>query len=190
MENCSKYNIRIINLSIGANDRYVNMPLVKAVDDAWDAGLVVIAAAGNAGLRSGVVTSPGISKKIITVGCCTSVSPQIKIDDSCGYYHRQLLCPDVYAPGNNIISCLSPMKNTEDIPIYEHSYIPMSGTSMATPMVSGAAALLLEKTPSLSPAQIKKILWTSATVITRENPKNGGLLNIQEMLDCVRPRFR
>ena len=80
---------------------------------------------------------------------------------------------DILAPGENIASCLSPEKDTGQSIVINKNYILMSGTSMATPMVSGAAALLLEKEPGLDSVKVRERLINSSS---------GGLLNIKNLL--------
>ena len=53
MDNARKYNIKVVNLSIGTNDRKVNLPLTEAVERLWRMGIVVVAAAGNPDGRNG-----------------------------------------------------------------------------------------------------------------------------------------
>lgn len=68
LDNAERYNIKVANLSIGTNNTSSNDPLVKAVEAAWDKGITITIAAGNNGPNACSVTSPGISKKVITVG--------------------------------------------------------------------------------------------------------------------------
>lgn len=71
LKNKEKYNIRIVNISVGTLPHVADKEeneLLESVEQLWDAGLVVVAAAGNYGPENGTVTTPGISKKIITVG--------------------------------------------------------------------------------------------------------------------------
>ena len=68
IDNRERYNIRVANLSIGTKDTGSNDPLVRAVEAAWDAGIVMIVAAGNNGPAKQSITSPGTSRKVITVG--------------------------------------------------------------------------------------------------------------------------
>lgn len=68
IDNMDTFNIRVMNLSIGMTDQGSDAPLVKAVEAAWDRGVVVCVAAGNNGPGKNTVTSPGISRKVITVG--------------------------------------------------------------------------------------------------------------------------
>ena len=93
-----------------------------------------------------------------------------------------MFLPDIWAPGENIVSTLSPdydfdLQNRDSAKIVEKYYIKMSGTSMATPMVSGAVALLLEKYPYLSPDQIKRHM-----ILSSQYGKEKGLLNLNACL--------
>lgn len=92
--------------------------------------------------------------------------------------------PDILCPGENIISVLSPnysfnFQNRDPKNIVDKNYISMSGTSMATPIVSGAVALLLEKYSSLSPNKVKEILLKKSDSIFNGNCK---YLNINNLL--------
>lgn len=189
IDNRSKYNIRVANLSIGTNDRNINYPLVNAVNAAWDHGIVVVAAAGNSEGRNKGVTSPGISRKIITAGMYDSTESssgrryEIR---RMGLFNQYVLRPDVLAPGTDIISCLSPNKDIYGLNVTDDNYIEMSGTSMSTPMVSGAIALMLQSDRSLTPNQIKQIIWNCS--INSVNKTQGGceLLNIERLISYKR----
>ena len=74
IDNAKKYNIRIANLSIGTEPQLTDDPLVKAVEFAWESGIIITTAAGNNGPKFGTITSPGISKKVITVGTADDTS--------------------------------------------------------------------------------------------------------------------
>ena len=70
-KNRDKYNIKVVNISVGTLPKAGNNEksiLLNGVDELWDLGINVVAAAGNAGPEPGTITTPGISKKIITVG--------------------------------------------------------------------------------------------------------------------------
>lgn len=177
-ENREKYDIRIVNLSVGTGISDSFDPLVSAVEALWDKGVVVVSAAGNGGPAPGSVTSPGTSRKVITVGClddnkkCSIWDRAVKDFSGRGPTRDCIVKPDILAPGAEIYSC----SNTGE-------YIPLSGTSMSTPIVSGAAALLLEKYPELTPDQVKYMLKITAEDLNCPKNRQGwGLLNIERLL--------
>jgi serine protease AprX len=191
--NRAKYNIRVVNLSLGhpVAESSLTDPLCEAVLRAVNSGLVVVAAAGNMGRSAdghmvlGSIMSPGNSPYAITVGATNTFGTVSRSDDAVATYSSRgptrfdmTVKPDVAAPGNRIVSLEA---NGSYLPRNypathvagsgPNSYMYLSGTSMATPMVSGAAALLLQGGPGLTPAQIKLLLQSGATYM-----KNGGLL--------------
>lgn len=194
MDNRKKYNIRICNLSIGTADAGQTDPLVKAVNAAWDAGIVIVIAAGNNGPSVGSVTSPGISRKVITVGASDDhMSVQIWGDTLVNFSGRgpTLECivkPDVIAPGSDITSCLSPQADKEvrensETDIVSQNYIKMSGTSMSTPIVTGGIALLLERYPSLTPDDVKYMIKQSSVNLNYSaNQQGWGLIDIEKLV--------
>ena len=190
-----QYNIRVINLSLGRPvfESYTKDPLCQAVEQAWAAGIVVVAAAGNSGRDDsqgtqgyGTISAPGNDPAVITVGAMKDMGTVTRGDDLIASYSSKgptlidhIVKPDIVAPGNRIIS-LQATKSTLETKssvnfimnsYYEMSgsksysgiYYRLSGTSMAAPMVSGAAALLLQKTPSLTPDVVKARLMKTAT---------------------------
>ncbi|WP_405729438.1 S8 family serine peptidase [Anaerotignum sp.] len=160
MDNFRKYNIRVVNLSIGTNDRKVNLPLKEAVEQLWQAGIVVVAAAGNPDGHSGHRPPPAVSSGVISVGAWED--RQYFQSASFSRFTREE-SPDLWAMGDDIISVLSPdydftLPNRSRRNVVHPHYIRMSGASMATPFVSGAAARLLERHPRAHPREIKKML--------------------------------
>ncbi len=190
----SKYNIRVINLSLGrpVYESYTLDPLCQAVEQAWKAGIVVVVAAGNDGRNNnagtngyGTISAPGNDPYVITVGAMNTLGTSSRADDHIASYSSKgptlfdhIVKPDLVAPGNRIISLytaaltLNHLYPGNEIPnsLYQtnannnasSTYYLLSGTSMAAPMVSGAAALLLQKTPTLTPDQVKARLMQSA----------------------------
>lgn len=175
-ENKERYGIRIVNISVGSYSRKgmsEESVLVKGVNAAWDDGMVVVVAAGNQGPGRMTITTPGISRKVITVGCSddhkeVNVSGNRMIDYSGRGPTGACICkPDIVAPGSSVISCCNEAGR----------YMIKSGTSMSTPIVTGAIALLLEKYPQMSNRDVK--LRLRERCIDLGLPKNqqgwGGL---------------
>lgn len=181
-EHQKQYNIRIVNISVGSFSRKnmnENSVLVRGVNEAWDDGLVVVVAAGNMGPKNGTITTPGISRKVITVGCSDDhkeihVMGSKMIDYSGRGPTSSCICkPDIVAPGASIISCSN----------HYGQYTGKSGTSMATPLVSGALALLLEKYPDMNNRDVKLRLWERAVDIgLPRNQQGHGMLNVAALL--------
>ncbi|MBS6196570.1 MAG: S8 family peptidase [Clostridiales bacterium] len=153
-ENKKRYGIRIVNISIGtvgSGNKNSDL-LVKAVEELWDEGLVVVTAAGNMGPEPGSITAPGISRKVITVGSSDLLDASGGISGT-GPTKECICKPDIVTPGAGVISCAPGVKS---------GYTVKSGTSMSTPKVSGAIALMLEKDPLLSNVEIKMLLKEAA----------------------------
>ncbi len=159
IENRKEYNIRILNISVGmlpTADEAEKANLMLAVEKAWNSGIVVVAAAGNNGPKKNSVTVPGQCRSIITVG---SIDDFVKrgIGLKNGYSGRGpteccVVKPEILAPGTAIRSCSS----------RGNGYEVKSGTSMSAPIISGSIALLLQKYPGLTPAQVKLRLYERA----------------------------
>ena len=181
-ENKEKYGIRVVNISVGSlsrKDMSENSVLVRGVDAAWDDGLVVVVAAGNHGPGRMTITTPGISRKVITVGCSDdSKEVEVMGNRMVDYSGRgpTMACiskPDLVAPGSGIISCCN----------QPGQYMPKSGTSMSTPLVSGAVALLLERYPQMTNRDVKLRLIERAVDMGRPHNQQGwGLLDVGRLL--------
>jgi serine protease AprX len=178
----SKFNIRVMNLSLGRPiyESFRTDPLCLAVESAWKAGIVVVVAAGNEGrnntagnLGYGTILAPANDPYVITVGAMKTEGTLSRGDDSIASYSSKgpsvldnIIKPDIVAPGNRMVSILSHRNAllAELFPanVVNKDYIRLSGTSVAAPMVSGAAALLLQKQPALTPDQVKARLMKTA----------------------------
>jgi subtilisin family serine protease len=181
VEAAVKDGMDVINLSLGEpeidQDRDV---LVTAIDNAADAGVVPTIAAGNDfdTFGRGSVGSPGTAPKAITAAAVTK-SKVIADFSSGGPTPLSLeLKPDVSAPGVSILS---------SVPVHDGSYAVFNGTSMAAPHVAGGAALLRQRHPDWTVAQIKSALeQTGDQVFADDGSKTevpttregGGLINL------------
>ncbi|MBR0598333.1 S8 family peptidase [Sinanaerobacter chloroacetimidivorans] len=178
------YNIRVINLSLGIKieSPYDDDPLVRGANAAVRHGISVITAAGNNGPGKCTINSPGVSPYVITVGAADLTQADslggIKVANfsSRGPTLAGDIKPDLIAPGVEIPSLDG--KNPK-------GYAVQSGTSMAAPVVSGAAACLYAMRPRLTPSQVKRILIQDALPIKNENrnAQGRGLLNYKVFLN-------
>jgi serine protease AprX len=165
-----QYNVRVINLSLGAPPRanYRLDPLAAGVEMAWLRGLVVVAASGN---TAGVVDSPGADPYVITVGATDDRQTAVVGDDLMGTFSGSgtpagsTPKPELVAPGRKIVAIRAPGSSLDQL-LPDHvmraangsSYFRLTGTSMSTAVVSGVVALLLERQPGLRPDQVKAVL--------------------------------
>jgi len=166
------YNIRVINLSFGAPATlpYRADPMSAAVEIAWRRGLVVVAASGNGGPQRDTVETPGIDPYVITVGATDDRGTLGQGDDMLAWFSAwgspdSNAKPDLVAPGRRLVSLRVPgsaldMLFPDRVVVAQNgsTYFRLTGTSMATAVVSGAAALLLQRRPSLTPDQVKTLL--------------------------------
>lgn len=181
-DNRERYGIRIVNISVGSFSKKgmtENSVLVRGVNAAWDDGLVVCVAAGNMGPGMNTITTPGISRKVITVGCSddykeVNVMGNRMIDYSGRGPTGACICkPEIIAPGAGIISCANE----------SGQYLAKSGTSMSTPLVSGAIALLLQKYPYMTNRDVKLMLRERAVDLGLPiNQQGWGMLDVERLL--------
>src|SRR5215208_5974122 len=180
------YNIRVVNLSLSSAvaESYKTDPLDAAVEHAWFSGLVVVTAAGNEGTTNdGVTFSPANDPWVITAGALDDRGTWSRLDDilagwsSHGLTQDGVRKPEVLAPGAGMVSTLAPGSDFADLCprcVVDGRYFRAGGTSMASAVVSGAAALLVEQHPDWTPAQVK-----GALVATLEDvPGAGGAVDV------------
>jgi serine protease AprX len=196
-----------LSLGTPVYESYTLDPLCQAAEAAWKAGIVVVTAAGNYGRSTtmgvngyGTIASPGNDPYVITVGAMKTNGTSIRSDDSIASFSSKgptaydfIVKPDLVAPGNNTVSLMAPNSTiaaefppalvpnsyyqVNPAPGNSTSYIMLSGTSMATPVVSGAAALMLQKQPNLTPDQVKARLMKTATKVFPLYTTSYGKLN-------------
>src|SRR4051794_2505931 len=171
------YGIRVVNLSLESTtaQSYQTDPLDAAVEAAWFHGIVVVAAAGNRGTDADAVKyAPGNDPFVISVGALDDQASQADGDDSRATWSSRgttqdgFVKPEIHAPGARIVSTLAPNSAFATLCptcIVEGQMIRAGGTSMAAPVVAGAAALLLQKYPSLTPNQVKGVLIRSSRLV-------------------------
>lgn len=167
MDYATKSDARIISMSLGSETH--TQSLDDAVTKAVQAGKVVVVAAGNSGPNANTIACPADSPDAITVGA-TDDNDQIASFSSRGPNYDGSVKPDVTAPGVDIVSDRA--TGTNDDKAIDTYYLSMSGTSMATPMVSGAIADLLQKQPNLTVAQVKSIMEKTAKPLGSGLPNN------------------
>ncbi|MGE5813785.1 MAG: S8 family peptidase [Acidobacteriota bacterium] len=212
-ENKDALNIRVVNLSLatGVHESYTTDPLGQATRRAVEAGLVVVASAGNVGrdpLTGGSayagITAPGNAPWVLTVGASNHMGTNDRSDDTIAAFSSRgptavdnLAKPDIVAPGVGIESLSAPgsalyarlspylLHGTDES---ETPYLSLTGTSMSAPVVSGAVALMLQANPSLTPNQVKAILqytarrYSGLDVLTQ----GGGFLNVKGAVDLAK----
>jgi serine protease AprX len=206
IDNRTAYNIRIINLSLGAAvvQSYKDDPLCEAVERAVSAGMVVVAAAGNYGVTKdgnlvfGSVTSPGNDPAALTVGAIDMHATAKRSDDTVAKYSSKgptlfdlALKPDLVAPGSRLVSAEAADSYLSTTYPERHvagsgsnAYMALSGTSMAAGVASGAVALLLEEKPQLSPVEVKLALQVTSSMVNGEGflTAGSGELNVSAAL--------
>jgi serine protease AprX len=167
------FNIRVVNLSLESTvaESYRTDPLDAAAEAAWFKGIVVVAAAGNRGSASDAVSyAPGNDPYVISAGAVDDMGTKKVTDDtladwsSRGVTQDGFSKPEVIAPGAHIVSTLAPKSAFTTLCkscIVSGQYFRVGGTSMSAPMVAGAAALLLQANPGLTPNQVKGALTSS-----------------------------
>lgn len=192
IDNMEEHQIDVISLSLGAeaDDSNCNDPLVQIVEQAWAAGMVVCVAAGNSGPDKRTIGTPGISSKVVTVGAIDDQNTVNRSDEViASFSSRGPACgeeskPDLLAPGVNIISLRAPgsfLDKTAKSGRVDSNYFSLSGTSMATPICAGAAALVLQNNSGISPDQVKQNLLQGS--VDRGLPayaQGEGYLDVQQ----------
>lgn len=189
IQNRIRYQIRVLNVSLGvgtSGEKERMGELIDLLDEIWEQGIVVVCAAGNNGPREGTISPLGSSRRVITVGCHEG-GYFGKRKDLCENYSgrgsQNMLYrkPDVVAPGTDIISCNVQCRGNNRNG-YRNAYVKKSGTSMATPVVSGASALFLQKYPYMNNEQVKRKMIYGARDMGDSWSKQGwGMLNLEEM---------
>jgi serine protease AprX len=182
-------NIRIINLSYGTNSAqdYTVDPLAYAAERAWKEGIVVVAAGGNYGFQrhmnnAPALANPAIDRYVIAVGASDSNGTLTQLDDSVPAFspwpkRGATRSVDLIAPGTHIQGLRVPesyLDQNHPEGRLDSRYFRGSGTSQSAAIVSGAAALILDKHPDATPDEVKKLLASTAFEIDGKSQAIGG----------------
>ncbi|MDG6103865.1 S8 family serine peptidase [Dactylosporangium aurantiacum] len=183
--------IRVLNLSYGSGGSGQSWtdPLQFAVERAWKAGIVVVAAAGNNGNAAGTLTNPATDDWVLAVGATATNGTTATGDDTLATFTNLASTTtagvagqvDLLAPGTSIASLRVPGSNVDNL--YPSARVGEtlfkgSGTSQATAVVSAAAALLLQAKPAATPNQVKDWLIKGATALGTGTAKTLGLAEL------------
>ncbi len=194
IKNRKRYGIRILNLSVVATafTSCSNDPLCQAIEKAVKAGIVTVVCAGNSGPAPNSITTPGISPFAISVGAADDRNSKRQSDDTIADFSSRgptidgLIKPDLVAPGVDITSLRVPgsLLDIQNPHLrVGRWYFTLSGCSMATPIVSGAVAQLLQWQPSLTPHQVKELLTKHAVNLGFDpNTQGSGEVDVRFLL--------
>ncbi|MGE3403108.1 MAG: S8 family serine peptidase, partial [Vicinamibacterales bacterium] len=187
IEHRQRYNARIINISASAPvlESFREDPLCEAVEDAVNAGIVVVASAGNLGKTAdgkkvwGGVGAPGNCPAALTVGASSSEGDTDRVNDIMASFSSRgptrfdiLAKPDVAAPATGVVAPIAPLSRLYrekssalfdgTVRTFFKPYLALSGTSQAAAEVSGAVALMLQANPVMTPNLVKATLQYTA----------------------------
>lgn len=161
-------------------------PLVLALNTAIKHGVVCVVAAGNAGWGYFTVESPGFSPAVITVGATTETDELATFSSRGPEEYGLHAKPDIVAPGTCVVAAFAFFDQYEDFGGQQVFYVEFSGTSMATPHVAGAAALLLQAFPGATPYTIKSAMMLGADDLGLDPMAQGaGRLNLTKAYEIM-----
>jgi serine protease AprX len=187
-KNDRNLNIRVLNLSFGTDGTQdPNLdPLSYAAEVAWDAGIVVVVAAGNRGFGNTSLNNPALNPRLIAVGAADTKGTPDPTDDFVADFSSSgddIRNPDFVAPGKSLVSLRDPGSFIDegfpDAAVGQR-FFRGSGTSQAAAVVSGAVATLLQKRPDLTPDQVKALLVETAVPLPAGDARaqGAGLINL------------
>jgi len=169
LENAGRFNVRVVNCSWGTEGFFdPDDPINAATRLLHDTGITVVFAAGNHGPSPDTLNPYAVAPWVIGVGSVRR-DGTLSAFSSRGIFEELIYHPTLVAPGEAITgaapAALSPPGTL---------YATSSGTSFAAPHVAGTVALLLERRPGLTPAEIKRILQQTATPILSHDRSAAG----------------
>jgi len=187
-------DIRVLNVAVGTDSRLaaVDDPLAKAVDNAWRHGIVVVTAVGNDGAEDHRVASPSTDPNVLAVGATDSAGSTDPADSTAAGFSARgsMRKPDLLAPGSRIASLRTPGSYLDVL--YPQArrgddLFRGSGTSQASAVVSGAAALLLQQRPDLTPDQVKQLLLSSSAPVAGSRSAGNQQLDVAAAAAATTP---
>jgi len=191
------FNIRVVNMSFGTDgtQSYLLDPLAYAAEQAWHKGIVVVVAVGNEGFGTQKVNNPAYDPYLIAVGSDNTNGTADVADDTISTFSNDgdgTRNPDVVAPGEHVVSLRSPnsfLDQSHPGAVVEDRFFRGSGTSQATAVVSGAAALLLSQRPDLTPDQVKALLTGTARQVPNATAaqQGHGLIDLAAAMQAPTP---
>jgi serine protease AprX len=196
-KNANGMNIRVLNMSFGTDgvQSYQLDPLAYAAEQAWHKGVVVVVAAGNSGYGSAKLNNPAYDPYVIAVGGADGLGTATTDDDIVPSWSASgdgTRNPDVVAPGQSVVSLRVP--NSQLDAAYPGArtgerFFRGTGTSQSAAVVSGAAALLLEQRPELTPDQVKALLTGSARQLPSADAiaQGSGLIDLSAASAAATP---
>jgi serine protease AprX len=198
VSNRARFGIRVVNLSWGTDSTagYGVDPLDRAVERAWQAGLVVVVSAGNQGPAAGTISKPGDDPFVITVGAADTNGTATSRDDVLAPFSSRgptpdgVGKPDLLAPGVSIVSDRAPGSTVDTFrPLARlgTSLFKGSGTSQAAAVVSGVAARMLEADPTLTNDDVKGVLTATADPRLAGPGAGAGLVDAADAVAAVTP---
>jgi serine protease AprX len=193
-------NIRVLNLSFGTDGSqdYRIDPLAYAAEVAWRKGIVVVAAAGNSGFGDAKLNNPAYDPYVLAVGASDPKNTPYDVSDDTvpGWSSRGdgVRNPDLVAPGKSVVSLR--VQNSHIDLVHSEGrvndrFFRGSGTSQSAAVVSGAAALVLQQRPGLTPDQVKKLLVSTAAPIPSADAQSqgSGVVDLRAALKAPTPNY-
>ena len=173
-------NIKVLNLSLGAkNTGYANDPLAAAVERAWSFGITVVSSAGNEGAAG--IDLPAADPYDIAVGALDNQNTASLGDDAVASFSNSgsgSRNPDLVAPGTHVVSLRDPGSSVDNANATTGAVTATlfrgSGTSEAAAITSGAAALVIDQHPGITPDQVKGILTGTARSVVGSTWATAG----------------
>ncbi len=196
--NTDGLNIRVLNLSYGTDGTqdYRTDPLTTAVETAWHNGIAVVVSGGNSGYGSAKLNNPAYNPFVIAVGAADTKGSVGQGDDevpswsSAGDGTRN---PDLVAPGKSIVSLRATGSQIDDDApggrVGDSRFFRGSGTSQAAAVVSGAAALVIQERPNITPDELKALLKKASFNLPKsERAEQGaGILDLRRAARTATP---